>query len=59
VYSLKGLEVFENYVGPDRECNSGGIRVIFYFHNESMPLYLLAAFGKNEKSNPSTEENNY
>jgi hypothetical protein len=35
---------------------SGGIRVIYYFHNESMPLYLLAAFGKNEKSNLSTEE---
>jgi len=35
---------------------SGGIRVIYYFHNESMPLYLLAAFGKNEKANLSTEE---
>ncbi|MEW8185177.1 MAG: type II toxin-antitoxin system RelE/ParE family toxin [Candidatus Thiodiazotropha endolucinida] len=35
---------------------SGGIRIIYYFHNESMPLYLLAAFGKNEKANLSTEE---
>jgi len=35
---------------------SGGIRVIYYFHNESMPLYLLAAFGKNEKANLSTKE---
>ncbi|MDD2760730.1 MAG: type II toxin-antitoxin system RelE/ParE family toxin [Methylomonas sp.] len=35
---------------------SGGIRIIYYFHNESMPLYLLAAFGKNEKSNLSAEE---
>ena len=35
---------------------SGGIRVIYYFHNESMPLYLLAAFGKNEKANLSAEE---
>jgi hypothetical protein len=35
---------------------SGGIRVIYYFHNESMPLYLLAAFGKNEKANLSGEE---
>ena len=25
---------------------SGGIRIIYYFHNDSMPLYLLAAFGK-------------
>lgn len=35
---------------------SGGIRVVYYFHNENMPLYLLAAFGKNEKANLSTEE---
>jgi hypothetical protein len=35
---------------------SGGIRVIYYFHSEMMPLYLLAAFGKNEKANISAEE---
>ena len=35
---------------------SGGIRVIYYFHSEIMPLYLLAAFGKNEKANLSAEE---
>lgn len=35
---------------------SGGIRVIYYFHSELMPLYLLAAFGKNEKANLSAEE---
>jgi len=37
---------------------SGGIRVIYYFHSESMPLYLLAAFGKNEKANLSEQERN-
>ena len=35
---------------------SGGLRVIYYFHSETMPLYLLAAFGKNEKANLSSEE---
>ena len=35
---------------------SGGIRVIYYFHSPKMPLYLLAAFGKNEKANISSEE---
>ncbi len=34
----------------------GGVRVIYYFHNEIMPLYLLAAFGKNEKSDLSMRE---
>jgi len=32
--------------------------VIYYFYNESMPLYLLAVFGKNEKANLSKEERN-
>lgn len=35
---------------------SGGVRVIYYFHNENLPLYLLALFGKNEKANISMEE---
>lgn len=35
---------------------SDGIRVIYYYHNEFMPLYLLAAFGKNEKANISAAE---
>lgn len=35
---------------------SGGYRVIYYFHSEIMPLYLLAVFGKNEKSNISDKE---
>lgn len=37
---------------------SGGVRVIYYFHSNVMPLYLLAAFGKNEKANISVEEKN-
>lgn len=35
---------------------SGGVRIIYYFHSEMMPLYLLAAFGKNEKANISNAE---
>lgn len=37
---------------------SGGVRVIYYFHNEEMPLYLLTLFGKNEKANISKDEKN-
>jgi hypothetical protein len=37
---------------------SGGFRVIYYYHSEMMPLYLLAAFGKNEKTNISDKEKN-
>ncbi len=34
----------------------GGARVIYYFHNERITLFLLAAYGKNEKSNLSKDE---
>lgn len=36
----------------------GGARIIYYFHNESLPLFLLAAYGKNEKANLSMAERN-
>ena len=37
---------------------SGGVRVIYYFRNENMPLYLLTIFGKGEKANLSKAERN-
>jgi hypothetical protein len=37
---------------------SGGVRVVYYYHNESIPLFLLSVFGKNEKANLSKSERN-
>lgn len=37
---------------------SGGVRVVYYFHSEAMPLYLLALFAKNEQANLSKAERN-
>lgn len=37
---------------------SGGARVIYYFHNESIPLFLLSVFGKKDKANLSKAECN-
>lgn len=37
---------------------SGGARVIYYYHNETIPLFLLTAFGKGEKANISPAERN-
>ena len=37
---------------------SGGVRVIYFFYNEGLPLYLLTVYGKNEKSNLSPAERN-
>lgn len=37
---------------------SGGGRVIYYYHSELMPLYLLTLFAKNEQANLSKSERN-
>lgn len=37
---------------------SGGVRVIYYYHNNSIPLFLLSIFGKSEKANLSKSERN-
>lgn len=37
---------------------SAGVRVIYYFHNERMPLYLLTVFAKNERDDLTQGERN-
>jgi len=37
---------------------SGGVRIIYYFHNEDIPLFLLTVFGKGEKANLTKSERN-
>jgi hypothetical protein len=36
----------------------GGARVIYYYHNESLPLFLLSAYAKSRKANLSKAERN-
>jgi len=36
----------------------GGIRIVYYYYNNDMPLYLLTVFSKNEKDNLSKAESN-
>ncbi|MGH9782857.1 MAG: type II toxin-antitoxin system RelE/ParE family toxin [Terriglobia bacterium] len=35
-----------------------GARIIYYFHNESMPIFLLSAYTKSEKADLATAERN-
>lgn len=35
-----------------------GARVIYYYHSERLPVFLLAAYAKNEKANLSSAERN-
>lgn len=37
---------------------SGGVRIIYYYHSELMPLYLITLFAKNEQDNLSKAERN-
>lgn len=36
----------------------GGVRVIYYFHSESFPLFLLTVYAKNQKGNLTKAERN-
>jgi len=36
----------------------GSFRVIYYFHNETIPLFLLTVYGKNQKANLTKAERN-
>ena len=37
---------------------SGGTRAIYYYHDESLPVFLLSVFAKNEKANLTKAERN-
>ncbi|WP_411358258.1 type II toxin-antitoxin system RelE/ParE family toxin [Pseudidiomarina salilacus] len=39
-----------------KKGKSGGVRIIYYFHNERFPLFLLTVFGKSERTNLSKTE---
>jgi hypothetical protein len=42
-------------------CGAGkrsGARVIYYYHNERLPVFLLSAYAKNRKANLSPAERN-
>ncbi len=36
----------------------GGARVVYLFYNETLPVFLLAMYGKNEKGNLTRAERN-
>ena len=35
---------------------SGGVRVIHYFYDETLPVFALLIYGKNEQVNPTPEQ---
>jgi hypothetical protein len=37
----------------DGKGKSGGFRIIYYYHNDDVPVFLIAGFAKNEMKNIS------
>jgi mRNA-degrading endonuclease RelE of RelBE toxin-antitoxin system len=37
---------------------SGGVRIIYYFHSDNAPLYLLTIYGKGDKTDRTEDERN-
>ena len=35
---------------------SGGVRIVYYFHNMDVPVFLLTVFAKNERATLSKDE---
>jgi len=35
---------------------SGGVRIVYYFHNLNVPVFLLTVFAKNERAALSKED---
>lgn len=42
--------------GGNSKGKRGGVRVIYYFYNESAPVFLLTVYGKGEQEDLTTEQ---
>ena len=56
---IKGTGGFRKVrVGRGGMGKRGGARVIYILRDENFPIFLMAAYGKNEKANLSNKERN-
>lgn len=49
-----GIRKVRHAVG--NKGKSGGVRIVYYFHDVHVPIFLLTVFAKNERSNLSQSE---
>jgi len=42
--------------GAKGKGKSGGVRVIYYFYDQDMPIYALLVYGKNERADLTAEQ---
>ena len=56
---IRGTRAYERSGGSGRTvARAVGYRVIYFYHDESIPVFLLTAYGKNVKDNLSKSERN-
>lgn len=46
------------WTADSNQGKRGGSRVIYYYHNQNMPIFLFTAYSKNQKENISDSERN-
>lgn len=46
------------WTGDSNQGKRGGVRVIYYYYNNTMPIFLFTVYAKNEKDNLSKTERN-
>ncbi|HGT2643464.1 TPA: type II toxin-antitoxin system RelE/ParE family toxin [Legionella pneumophila] len=46
------------WTGDSHKGKRGGVRVIYYYYDQSIPIFLLTVYGKNQKDNLTNEEKN-
>jgi hypothetical protein len=44
------------WTSNSHQGKSGGARIIYYYHNENMPIFLFTAYAKNERANLTSQE---
>ena len=44
------------WTADSNQGKRGGSRVIYYYHNQNMPIFLFTAYGKNQKENITDNE---
>ena len=44
--------------GLEGKGKRGGARVVYYYHNERLPVFLLSAYAKNQRANLTQAEKN-
>jgi hypothetical protein len=46
------------WAGRANQGKSGGVRIIYYYHDENLPIFLFTVYVKNQRANITAAEKN-